>query len=357
MTTLAATAIYSGNEAFSTCAKIKDVNQVKCWGSNAGDSLGSEIVYLGTWGGYDEGYTADSIGDFMPFVYLDSTTSTSVISISSGYSFSCAILSTNVTKCFGGNPNGQLGLGNVADTADTSPGGTTFGASLPAVQLGTNKYAVSITLGHQHSCALLNDASIKCWGDNAYGQLGLGVSSSNVGTGSTDMGDNLPTVNLGSGITASAVACGGQHTCAIVLPGNGVKCWGLGNAYQLGTGTTASVGTQSTGMGDNLPNVPLGTGYTALSLSLGGDYTCVLLSPVNQLKCWGDNGEGQLGQGNANAYLSGSMESVGDNLPVINLGTSISVKSFSCGGVHVCAVLSTSAVKCKSSSLERKRMF
>ena len=73
-------------------------------------------------------------------------------------------------------------------------------------------------------CAVLDDDSVKCWGDNWYGKLGLGEPSSR-GDGPGEMGDNLPAVDLGTGRTAKMISAGGFHTCA-VLDDDSVKCWG-----------------------------------------------------------------------------------------------------------------------------------
>jgi alpha-tubulin suppressor-like RCC1 family protein len=95
-------------------------------------------------------------------------------------------------KCWGRNDVGQLGLGDAAERSD-GPG--EMGESLPAVNLGTGKTAMAIAAGHYHTCALLNDSSVKCWGDNVYGELGLGDTAFRGGN-PNELGDSLPTVKL-----------------------------------------------------------------------------------------------------------------------------------------------------------------
>ena len=124
-------------------------------------------------------------------------------------------------KCWGGNYNGQLGLGDTNSRGDES---NEMGDNLPAVNLGTGRTAKAIATGELHTCALLDDDSVKCWGGNHRGQLGLGDTNSR-GDESNEMGDNLPAVNLGTGRTAKAIATGGYHTCAL-LDNDSVKCWG-----------------------------------------------------------------------------------------------------------------------------------
>ena len=109
--------------------------------------------------------------------------------------------------------------------------------------------------GGYYNCALFGISSLKCWGENTYGQLGLGDNSTR-GDGSGEMGDNLSVVDLGTGRTAKAVTMGHDHTCAI-LDNDSVKCWGRGRYGQLGYGNTNDLGDDSGEMGDNLPNISL----------------------------------------------------------------------------------------------------
>ena len=96
---------------------------------------------------------------------------------------------------------------------------------------------------------------MKCWGYGQYGQLGQG-NTDNLGDGANEMGDNLTIVDLGTGRTATAIAAGSQHTCAL-LDNSAVKCWGSGNSGALGYGNTNNLGDAPGEMGDNLPVVDL----------------------------------------------------------------------------------------------------
>ncbi|AKT40390.1 uncharacterized protein CMC5_045430 [Chondromyces crocatus] len=102
---------------------------------------------------------------------------------------------------------------------------------------------------------LLHDGRVKCWGYNDYGQLGLGDMEWR-GDRPGEMGDSLPAVNLGTGKTAVALMAGGSHTCASLNDGT-VKCWGSNDHDQLGLGDTDARGTSASHMGDNLPTVKL----------------------------------------------------------------------------------------------------
>ena len=84
-------------------------------------------------------------------------------------------------------------------------------ADLPAVDLGTGRTAKMIDAGRAHTCALLDDDSVKCWGYNNHGELGLGHTLYR-GEGAGEMGDNLPVVDLGTGRTAKTISAGSSHT-------------------------------------------------------------------------------------------------------------------------------------------------
>ena len=118
--------------------------------------------------------------------------------------------------------------------------------------------AQRFSLGGAFSCAILYGGVVKCWGYNNYGQLGLG-DSSNRGDGPGEMGDNLPVVDLGTGRTAKMIgaSAGGAHVCA-VLDDDSVKCWGRNDYGQLGLGDTSNHGDGPGEMGVNLPVVDLG---------------------------------------------------------------------------------------------------
>ena len=107
----------------------------------------------------------------------------------------------------------------------------------------TTDTANTIAAGYYHSCVILDNASVKCWGRNDVGQLGIG-NTTQMGDGSGEMGDNLPSIDLGTGRTATAIAAGDLHTCA-VLDNASVKCWGWNDYGQLGIDNTTQMGDGS----------------------------------------------------------------------------------------------------------------
>ena len=108
---------------------------------------------------------------------------------------------------------------------------------LGIVYLGPGRTAVALAASHGHTCAVLDNKALKCWGYNAFGQLGYD-STKGEGGYPGDM-QRLGTVNLGTNRTAVSVAMGGNHTCAL-LDGGDIKCWGLNNYGQLGYGHNRS---------------------------------------------------------------------------------------------------------------------
>jgi len=181
----------------------------KCWGRNNYGQLG-----LGDRLGRGRG--ANDMGANLTSVDLGANWT--VVGVAAGGSLygqahTCARLENGAAralKCWGGgNYYGQLGLGDT-----TNRGGVrgSMGDSLPAVQLGTGRSAVALALGCYHSCALLDDASVKCWGYNGLGQLGQGDYYD-------DHRPGLLAVDLGTGRTAVQLATGGFHTSALLDDG------------------------------------------------------------------------------------------------------------------------------------------
>jgi len=326
--------------SFYTCVILYD-KSVKCWGSNINGQLG-----LGDTN--NRGDESGEMGENLPTVDLG--TGHVATAISAGGAHTCAILDDAFVKCWGFNINGQLGLGDSAYYQGTSgiirgnrgDESGEMGNNLPAVDLGTGRKATAISAGEAHTCAILDDKSVKCWGYNNYGQLGLG-DTNNRGAKSGEMGNNLPAVDLGTGRKATAISAGDAHTCAL-LDDKSVKCWGYNNYGRLGLGDTNSRGDSSGEMGNNLPAVDLGTGRKATAISAGGAYTCALLDDKS-VKCWGYNGLGQLGLGDSNDHGAKSGE-MGDNLPAVDLGTGRVATAISTCGAHTCAILDDTSVKC-----------
>lgn len=233
-----------------------------------------------------------------------------------GHSHACAVPDDGGLRCWGYGAHGRLGLGDTANHGDT-PG--SMGDALPAVSLPAGRTAVAISAGLAHTCAVLDDGRLTCWGRNAVGTLGQGDALDR-GDQPDETGDGLPIVDLGAGVTATAVTAGEGFTCAL-LTGGDVKCWGFNAGSQpgvLGLGTNeVAIGDDPDEMGDALPTVSLGTGRTATALAAGTAHVCALLDD-GSVKCWGAGSNGALGSGTTNdrGNQPGQM---GDALPPVAL--------------------------------------
>lgn len=317
-----ATALAAGGD--NTCA-ILDDGTLRCWGNNLsgqlGQGSGNALIDLGT------GRTAVAVA-------------VGGIPVPASGSHVCAILDTGDVKCWGSNGQGKLGLGDT-DTRGDGPG--EMGDSLPTVDLGSGRTATAISAGVRHSCALLDDGRVKCWGYNAQGQLGLGDTDTR-GDGPGEMGDDLPAVDLGSGRTATSISVGEHHSCAR-LDDASVKCWGSNNQGRLGLGDTTRRGAGPGEMGDDLPAVDLGTGLAAEAVTTGKEHACAVLDD-GSIRCWGRNQHGQLGLGDTDSRGDGPGE-MGDGLPAVDVagtgitGTVTGSNGTTVGGAVV-AALSTS---------------
>ena len=141
-----------------------------------------------------------------------------------------------------------------------------------------------------HTCAILDNGRVSCWGKGNDGRLGNGG-------GSNAPDKNTPTLtnSLGSGRTAVAIASGYYHTCALLDNGL-VSCWGLGLDGQLGRGAVWGGGTPTL-------THSLGTGRTAVALSSGDEHTCAILDNAD-VSCWGLGDFGRLGNGGTSQKLA-----------------------------------------------------
>ncbi|KAJ1496166.1 regulator of chromosome condensation 1/beta-lactamase-inhibitor protein II, partial [Baffinella frigidus] len=237
-----------------------------------------------------------------------------VSALQTGDDHTCALFSHGGVRCWGFNSFGQLGLGNTDHIGDAA--GEV--ASLVDVDLGSGRTAVQLAAGYGHTCAVLDDGNLKCWGWNYWGQLGLGNTQS-WGKNANEMGARLLNVDLGSGWTVVEVAAGNYHTCARLENGaaRALKCWGWNTNGQLGLGNKIDRGDVAGSMGSSLLAVPLGTGRSAVALALGAAHSCALLDG-GSVKCWGRNSAGRLGLGDTEVRGDGGGE-MGVSLPAVPL--------------------------------------
>ncbi len=271
-----------------TCA-LTTGGRVKCWGWNADGQLG-------------DGTTTDRSTPVNV-----SGLASGVAALAAGYRHTCALTTGGGVKCWGNNGSGQLG------------DGTTTNRSTPVDVVGLASGVTVLGTGGYHTCALTTGARAKCWGENAFGQLGDGTTARR----STPVEVN----GLASSITA--LAGGEMHSCALTT-GRGVKCWGWNAIGQLGDGTTIWRSTPVDAVG-------LASGVTALAAD--GSHTCAVTAG-GAAKCWGANINLQLGDGtNTNR-----------STPVDVVGLASGVAALAAGRFHTCALTTGGGAKCWGSN-------
>ncbi|MFG1500931.1 hypothetical protein ABMA70_12055 [Halobacteriovorax sp. XZX-3] len=244
-----------------------------------------------------------------------------VIQIVAGGSHSCALIANGEVKCWGDNSKGQLGQGDTVNRGDDE--GID---SIPAIDLN-GELALQVIAGNLHTCILTESNKVKCFGDNTYGQLGMA---------STDtLGDDEQLSEYGyteiGGIVRKLYG-GTYHNCALLTTGD-VRCWGQNYYGQLGTGDTEIIGDDETPAQGNL--VALGAKAIQMDISSMSFHACAILSG-GTLKCWGRGTHGQLGLGNTDNV----------NSPSLATPTPKGVIAVTTGGIHTCALLSDSTVYC-----------
>jgi alpha-tubulin suppressor-like RCC1 family protein len=309
-----------------TCA-LSTSGRVKCWGAGRAGPI--ERGHLGRGSSTFPDGTPGTMGANLPAI---PTNGALVAEVRAGNSTTCLRFQDGTVACLGANSSGELGQG---DTVPRGSSAADLGAGLARVPLGSGVSVKTLASG-AGTCALTTTGAVKCWGANGSGELGLGDTNAR-GDEPGEMGNALPTVDLGAGRTAIALTQGAGFACAI-LDTNAVKCWGANDSGQLGLGDTRARGDDAGEMGDALPAIDLGTGRTARAIAAGGPSICALLDN-DTLKCWG--APRGLGDTNSRGDAPGEM---GDALPAIDVGEP--VRGFSLGFGHVCVLLAAGRTKC-----------
>lgn len=270
-----------------SCARMSN-GSLRCWGDNSCGQVGD--------GGFDHRFSP----------VLASAVNFNVAFAAPGDGLhTCATTAAGGVKCWGFNISGQLGNG----------GSTTSRTPVDVAGLGSGVVALSLA---NHSCALTAAGSVKCWGP---GPLGNGQAT----------GSSTPVEVSGLGGAVAIVAAGGsgsttsRHTCVAMTAG-GVKCWGTNSQGQLGDGSNTE---------QLLPVGVMGLDMTLRDLDAGGFHTCAV-TEAGAAFCWGRNHAGQLGNGNR----------ADSNVPVAVSGLGSGVAAIRAAESHTCALMETGAVKC-----------
>jgi alpha-tubulin suppressor-like RCC1 family protein len=243
--------------------------------------------------------------------------------VATGYGHSCALIQDGTIWCWGNNTDGELGNGATLSASDTV-------SNVPVKVLGVSQ-AVSIATGAYHTCAVLSTGIVQCWGNNFDGELGNGKSGANARS-SVPVNVKIDGINdLTNGLT---VVAGTKNTCVLLLD-HSVKCWGDNGYHQLGSGaTSASTVPVTVVTNSSTPPSPLSQVST---LALNKDHTCAIQTD-GTVFCWGDNGYGQLGN-QSTASTTVAVKAIGIQATAIGVGDT-----------HSCAIVSTGAVQCWGSN-------
>jgi alpha-tubulin suppressor-like RCC1 family protein len=223
---------------------------VKCQGSNAFGQLGN-------------GTTVDSLVPVAAAGINGSTPGTTVDQLVTGDNHTCILLVNNNVKCWGANNVKQLG----ATTATTN-------SNVPVDVPDLANTVRQLASGADHTCAIRGNSDVICWGSNSFGELGNGAVAPFAGTVLVD--------NLAG--DAKEIAAGTYHSCALMTNGT-VRCWGANTYGQLGNGNTNNA---------TRPVTVAGLPRPAVAITAGGYHSCAKLDD-GSIRCWGKNDKGQLG--------------------------------------------------------------
>jgi alpha-tubulin suppressor-like RCC1 family protein len=271
-----------------------------------------------------------------------------VTAIAVGAYHTCALMRTGQVQCWGQNGYGQLG------------NGTTTDSTAPVHVQGLTGSILQLTAGYAHTCALMSEGEVMCWGQNTYGQLGDGTS----------LDRSTPVVVEGLGGDVSTIKAGWSYTCALLEDGK-LTCWGQGpfDPEKGNLQVSSNTPTQLDWLGSEFDALATGvyhlclvtkdgaadcrgsifnpedptsnllfdtSGLTGkvLQIVAGADFNCILTTDGG-VKCWGDNYFGQLGDG---TNLP--------NNPVDVPGLTQGVVAIGAGEYIGCALISDGGVKC-----------
>lgn len=299
VTGLPAPAVQVASGGKHTCALL-DNGQVWCWGDNSDGQLGNSTF----------------AGSSSPVQTTGITTATS---LSAGANHSCAVLSGGALMCWGKNLRGQLGNNTQADS------------SIPVAVSNITLSVLAVSAGEAHTCAILSDQTVMCWGSNDFEQLG----NTSLFPGSTS---RVP-VAVTNVSGALSITSGTTHSCAAVnSPGPAIKCWGNNTSGQLGKEWTAIAfpflfeRTSNDALTVNNITSPQG------GVSAGAEHSCAVLSD-GTIACWGENATGQLGSGTNIGFTPPGVDASPSStvFPVQVSGLTLATR-VSSGLYHTCAI-------------------
>ena len=239
----------------SSCALVKD-GTVRCWGAHSAHSIGN----------------TKGISSSVP-EQLNLPNDKELVLASLGDRHHYALFADGTISAWGENESGKLGDGTDVDSN-----------TLVNVALAPKDKAIQVSLGGRSGCALLEGGSVKCWGSNMGGQLGIKPNVDQALAYSL----SPITVSFPSNAKVTQISAVGYHGCALFEDGT-VMCWGDNQYGQLGDPTIALTASDTV-------TVALPKDEKATQIALGMAHACAILESGSTM-CWGRNDDGQLGNG------------------------------------------------------------
>jgi len=297
---LTATSISTGGSHTCVLAFNLYGNGVSCWGSNTQQQVGPS-------------WSSSSFNE--PGGLISVASNAQPVALDSGLDHTCAVLDDGNVSCWGANNMGQVGT-SPSQSPSIRPQYSNF------IDMSSFGHVKALGLGGDHSCAIVVNGSVACWGNNSVGQLGRGYANAY---------DSNPwyVQPFGQNRTAIAIDGGGNTTCALLNDGS-VSCWGAGDLGQLGNNNSANSNTPQ-------PVSAFPGNKIAVSVAVGWGHGCALLNDQN-ISCWGDNSAGQLGNNN----------STNTSVPVLAqpMGGTAKPVALTLNTYHTCALLDDGDAAC-----------
>ncbi len=246
-------------------------------------------------------YTKDASGQLLSVqtILIDLPQLDTLNKIALGQFHSCFVLNDGGVKCWGEGSYGRLG--------DASANSRAY-----PVRVHNLTSAQQVSAGHEHTCAVLTDGTVQCWGRGTHGRLG-----------NNNFVDAWSPVNVSGISNAIQVVSGSAHSCALLQDGT-AQCWGRNINGQIGNGTSTTAHTP----------VPVSNLSNAVQLTAGFEHTCALLND-GTIQCWGEGAYGALGNNNTSDQTTPA--------PVQGISNASSITA---GTYHTCATLKDSTMRC-----------
>lgn len=227
---------------------------IYCWGNNYDGQLGNGTT------SYVNSSPIRVSGD------------SSFVAVGAGDQYTCGLTAIGAAYCWGRNAYGRLGTGDTTSSMVPVPvsGGLRFTA---------------LSAGYFHVCGLTHEGAAYCWGGNFTGELGNGTSEA-----------STTPVAVAGGLTFETISAGQWATCGVTTGGT-AYCWGFNGYGQLGNATVPLT------LAANATPVPVSGGLTFATISTGYLHTCGVTTQ-GEAYCWGDNSEGELGDGSTTIRLT-----------------------------------------------------